>query len=366
MEEQQQPLVSVGMMTYNHGKYIRKALESVLMQEVNFKYEIVIADDYSTDNTRAIIRWYQKKYPDIIKPIFQKKNVGMRLNSDTLRHNCIGKYRATLEGDDYWITTDKLQKQVDFLENNPDFIAIGADFTCVDDYGKACKFPWGDIKYTYCSEDEYTLQHMEQWLLPGHASTMLFRNVFHTCSPEMLKKFEDTMILGDRRTTLFLILQGRIYHKREIVLVRRVLRKSGTSMTSVTTKMNWHATNFGWLIEAERFAREVFHVNIDLSEIKERRWFSSLKVFMKNPSKNNWRVVKQIYNNCGNKKEYKKLAYMKIRQKIKNKFKKDGFFGAIGKSIVYAGQFLKKLIRNRHSKVDKNGKKILQSFSNMS
>ena len=77
-------MVSICCITYNHEKYIREALESFLMQKTNFKYEIVIHDDASTDNTANIIREYVKKYPDIIKPIYQKENQYSKGNSPDL------------------------------------------------------------------------------------------------------------------------------------------------------------------------------------------------------------------------------------------------------------------------------------------
>ena len=115
------PLVSVCIITYNHGKFIVQAIEGVLMQQVNFDYEIIIADDCSTDATTDIIKTYQKKYPDKIKLILQKANVGPYQNWVDLLAAPVGKYIAYFEGDDYWIDALKLQKQVDFLEANNDF-----------------------------------------------------------------------------------------------------------------------------------------------------------------------------------------------------------------------------------------------------
>ena len=112
-------LVSVCIITYNHEKFIAQNLESVLMQKTNFPIEIVIAEDCSTDNTRTIIKEYQDKYPDMIRPIFHNKNVGAISNArDYAIPQCTGKYIALCEGDDYWSDPEKLQKQVDFLENN--------------------------------------------------------------------------------------------------------------------------------------------------------------------------------------------------------------------------------------------------------
>jgi glycosyltransferase involved in cell wall biosynthesis len=115
------PLVSIVTITYNHEKYIRETLESFLAQQVNFQFEIIIADDCSTDTTPKIISEYAKKYPEIFKPILRKKNIGAVPNSVSSLQVANGTYVALCEGDDYWTDPKKLQKQVDFLESNKDF-----------------------------------------------------------------------------------------------------------------------------------------------------------------------------------------------------------------------------------------------------
>lgn len=114
------PDVSIAMLAYNHCQYIEKAIEGVLMQQTTFSYKIIIAEDYSTDNTREIIMGYQQKYPDKFKLILQEKNVGPQQNNHDLLVNLEGKYIAALEGDDYWIDVLKLQKQLDYMEQNPE------------------------------------------------------------------------------------------------------------------------------------------------------------------------------------------------------------------------------------------------------
>jgi glycosyltransferase involved in cell wall biosynthesis len=101
--------------------YIRKAIEGVLIQKVNFSWELIIADDFSTDGTREIVLEYKEKYTDFIKLILQEKNVGAAKNWLDLINAPKSKYIAYFEGDDYWTDPHKLQKQVEFLENNPDF-----------------------------------------------------------------------------------------------------------------------------------------------------------------------------------------------------------------------------------------------------
>ena len=117
----EKPLVSVFMITYNHEKFIAQAIEGVLMQKTNFPFELIIGEDCSTDRTREIVVDYAQRFPEIIKPILHEKNVGMKSNMNTCMQACSGKYTAICEGDDYWIDSLKLQKQVGFLEAHSDF-----------------------------------------------------------------------------------------------------------------------------------------------------------------------------------------------------------------------------------------------------
>lgn len=123
------PLVSICCITYNHAPYIRQCLDSFFMQQCDFDFEVLIHDDASTDGTQEIIKEYQQKYPDIIKPIFQTENQwskGMRGPNPKYNYPRVqGKYIALCEGDDYWTDPLKLQKQVDFLENNPEYSFCG-------------------------------------------------------------------------------------------------------------------------------------------------------------------------------------------------------------------------------------------------
>jgi len=113
--------ISICTVTYNHGPYLAQAIEGVLMQKGDFVLEMIVGEDCSTDNTRAVLREYAEKYPDIIKPIYHAQNVGMLLNSKLCLDACTGDYIAALEGDDYWTDPYKLQKQVGFLEANPEY-----------------------------------------------------------------------------------------------------------------------------------------------------------------------------------------------------------------------------------------------------
>jgi glycosyltransferase involved in cell wall biosynthesis len=113
--------ISVWITTYNHKQFIAEAIESVLMQQTTFTYEIIIGEDCSTDGTRAIVQHYQRQHPDKIRLFLPTANLGMIPMTKASYALCTGRYVAWLDGDDYWTDPSKLQKQVDFLETHPAF-----------------------------------------------------------------------------------------------------------------------------------------------------------------------------------------------------------------------------------------------------
>ena len=131
--------ISVCCLTYNHEKYVRQALESIINQTCTYSIEILINDDASTDQTASIIKEFELKYPNTIKPIYQSQNqrskIGGGMNPTFNFNRARGRYLAFCEGDDYWVSPDKLQNQVDFLERNYDYGAVVTDYNKVNDNG---------------------------------------------------------------------------------------------------------------------------------------------------------------------------------------------------------------------------------------
>ncbi|MCI9486857.1 MAG: glycosyltransferase [Lachnospiraceae bacterium] len=128
--------VSVMILAYNHENYIRQALESVVGQRTNFRFEAVVGEDCSTDGTREIVREYARKYPDVVKPLFRKKNLGACRNVVSTLRRCRGEYVAFLECDDYWTDMEKLQKQADYLDAHPECAGVMTRVAVVDRYGR--------------------------------------------------------------------------------------------------------------------------------------------------------------------------------------------------------------------------------------
>jgi glycosyltransferase involved in cell wall biosynthesis len=111
------------MPAYNHERYLAAALDSVLMQRTDFDYEIVIGEDCSTDDTRSVALQYAERHPGRIRVLAHDRNLGIWENDQAIIRNCRGEYIAWLEADDYWTSPHKLQKQVDLLDQHPDFTA---------------------------------------------------------------------------------------------------------------------------------------------------------------------------------------------------------------------------------------------------
>lgn len=119
------PKVSASIITYNQADYIHRAVEGALKQEVDFPYEIIIGDDGSTDGTRDILLKYQQQYPQLIRLLLHEthweEGIPGRLNNIANLKAARGEYIACCDGDDFWVSSDKLQQQINFLDSNPEF-----------------------------------------------------------------------------------------------------------------------------------------------------------------------------------------------------------------------------------------------------
>lgn len=140
------PKVSILTIAYNQEKYIRQTLESFIMQKTDFKFEIVISDDCSTDKTPEIIMEYARKYPDIFNTTLRKKNIGSWQNFLGVLKEARGEYIALCEGDDYWTDSDKLQKQVNFLDDNSDYALCFHPVRVIFDNNEEKESVYPDIK----------------------------------------------------------------------------------------------------------------------------------------------------------------------------------------------------------------------------
>lgn len=161
--------VSVCIFTYNHEKYIRKCIESVLMQKTNFRFEIVLGEDYSTDRTKEICLDYANIFPEKIRVLDRGKNIGMCENIFGSMKMCNGDYIAILDGDDYWIDPLKLQKQYDFLEKEKEKNLVFHQSLKINEITNDLELFVKEIKESYKFEEI-----LDKWLMA--TGSMFFRS----------------------------------------------------------------------------------------------------------------------------------------------------------------------------------------------
>lgn len=240
-------MVSICCITYNHEPYIRECLDGFLMQKTDFKFEILIHDDASTDKTADIIREYQMQYPDIIKPIYQTENQyskGVRPINKFNFERAKGKYIAMCEGDDYWIDPLKLQKQVDFLESNKNYSMCFSNCKLISNKN----ISHHNIGLSVIEEDkDYNANEiLDNWTIP--TASVLFRNVLDKRYFEILsnnKKF----IYGDIILFLFMAEKGLLFGMSDYFVVYR--RHEG-GVTSATPSLSNFQRQYYHFIEILR------------------------------------------------------------------------------------------------------------------
>lgn len=210
------PLVVIQCLVYNHEKYLRDALEGFVMQKTNFPFIVIVHDDASKDNSGLIIKEYAVKYPDMIYPIIEKENQYAKYKSfegvfkvvDEATNLARGKYIAICEGDDCWTDPFKLQKQVDFMEANPDVALCFHNVDVVRETASKLKF--SKIEDKIYSPDEVYLD----WIVP--TASILMR------ADSLSDKWDKKYINGDIIYILSASLKGKLYGMSQTMGIYRI------------------------------------------------------------------------------------------------------------------------------------------------
>ncbi len=169
-------LLTICLITYNHANYIARAIEGVLEQQTDFEWNLLIADDCSTDGTKEIIKSYKLQHPNKINILLQEKNIGAASNWLELITTPKSKYIAYFEGDDYWTDPNKLQQQVNFLEANPNFSICFTDY-CILKQGNE-ELKTSNIYNNLKTRNEFGLHDViRNNFIP--TLTVMYRNSFH-------------------------------------------------------------------------------------------------------------------------------------------------------------------------------------------
>ena len=210
-------LVSIICKSFNHERYIRKCIDSLVRQKTKFNYEIIVHDDASSDGTADIIREFEKRFPDKIVAIYQKENQHSQKINSTKKFIfpiCRGKYIAICEGDDFWVDDNKLQKQVDFLESHDDYVLCGHSAYYANEDSSLVQnefFNYGNGSRTLSTEEI-----ISGWVMS--TNSLVFR---FSALKEYPVPYKGKARNGDYALMTYLALQGKVYFIDELMSAYR-------------------------------------------------------------------------------------------------------------------------------------------------
>lgn len=255
----EEPLVSVCVVTYNHSPYIRDCLDGALNQNTDFPYEICVGEDESSDGTRAICKEYAEKHPEKIRIFLRsREDVIYSHGYPTGRFNflqtikaCRGKYIALCEGDDYWHDPEKLKKQVEFMEANPDYSMCNSDYDYLNEIsGYFIKHHWRATRHRHDAEEDITpLLLSEQYIV--RTPTALVRSEYLTSIlEEHAEDFDERYRLADSQMWFHLSRKGKVKYFDESMATYRRVPNSVTAMDNLGNRYSfiknvyWHKRSF--------------------------------------------------------------------------------------------------------------------------
>lgn len=224
------PLVSVLMITYNHGQYLADAIEGVIAQQTDFPIELLIGEDCSTDNTREVALDYQRRYPQLIRVVFSEKNVGAALNFKRIAIEARGEYAALCEGDDWWCNPKKLQLQIELFKSDPVIGAVHADHA----FAKMVKGKW-----VITHQSGRWFSKKPSFLITGNIFPTIFTSfclATHTVvyKMEIVKEYVFSCFFDPIALTLDVVLAAYCCSKWQVAFLDQVVSVYRLSMNSAT------------------------------------------------------------------------------------------------------------------------------------
>ncbi|MDC7226166.1 MAG: glycosyltransferase [Spirochaetales bacterium] len=318
--ETSKPLVSISCITYNHEAYIEDALIGFLKQETDFPFEIIIHDDASTDQTAEIIRNYEKKYPKIVKPVYQKENQYSQGNRPTqfIKHLRTGKYIAYCEGDDYWISSKKLQLQIEYMENNPE-----CSMCCHSAYKvNSEKKIIGSIR----PAKQNSVFRIEDVINGGGGFIATNSRVVRKEYTESLPAYYFTAPVGDFPSQIHMALRGKIYYFDECFSAYRIMVK-GSWTERFNFDLNYKRDYYKKIVKTLEEVNK--YTNFKYSDVITKAInYRSLNLFLLENGYNN-RKKNSVYRSLKLKKKvvlFLKYGLNKKLLKFLLKLKSNGIF----------------------------------------
>jgi glycosyltransferase involved in cell wall biosynthesis len=294
-------LVSVAVITYNMERYLQTLLDSILKQQVNFPYEIIIDDDWSPDHSRELILEYQRRYPDIVKPSLRDTNVGGSRNMYGVMKQCRGKYIAILEGDDFWEDKDKLQYQVDFMESHLEYIGMCCNSWCehgeVPTYSDLMRNRTAPRVFSY--KDFMAREFRDR--LPSSTDTWIFQNIFKDGDYPLF--YEAHNMIWDQSLILILYGKGKVYANPKVMSHHRsVVKKDGTNYQSKIAQKNCLYGDSQMYQAMEEYMETVLHKECrPFYLVRGNVWVDAIFRAIKSNDKNDKEIAKKIWDDQSRK-----------------------------------------------------------------
>ena len=335
--------VSVLCTAYNHEKFLRKCLDGFVMQKTNFKFEVIVHDDASTDGTKKIIEEYVEKYPEIIVPIYQIENQyskGLGIVDTIMFPLSKGKYIALCEGDDYWCDENKLQLQFDFMESHPECSACFHNSIKRDLFGKSEDVyfnNWSDIHYL-TAEDVICQYYV-------HTSSYFERREYF-----VKKDYQKKYWFGDYVRLTGLFLQGKLAVLPQVMSVYNANNADGVTYYVYASKdENKFVNKLSLIIEYLKKFNEISNEEYNLEV--------SRKINMVNYSIDSLMLIRYMKENKSNKNIKAIITRIKKNPQYKVELKNLSLKNRIRTQLKYnVPVFLYKMIAGK--KYKNNGKKF--------
>ena len=314
-ENTNEVVVSIVVVSYNHEKFIEKALRSILSQKTNYSYEIIIGDDASTDKSPEIIKRIADEYSDIVVAVLREKNIGAAKNWYDLLCMARGRYIAACDGDDYWCDDTRIQNQVDFLECNPKYGGICARVRLIDEAGNSLPNSiMGNSSFFLYDNSIFTWKDFEQWLMPGHNSAMMTR-----LDLKQVKQMKDLFLshssVVDRIGVLYGLLSGEIYCANNVVSCYRILNSTNHFMAQYQ-KNNLRDEDVRMMQAIENFVHNECDDSFSLEPIKRDRFVAAISIWLKKNTKRNRQVLWNIWSESDKKLIYSWILIKTIAIKL--------------------------------------------------
>lgn len=316
----EQPLVSVICITYNHEKYIAQAIESFLMQKTTFPFEVLICDDASTDSTQSIIRKYEEKSPSIIHAIYQTENQHSsgKSNIPLLMQRAKGKYFAVCEGDDYWTDEYKLENQVTIMEAHSECTGCCHNTKAVNETGIPHA---GKIQSIHYRKEDVILDksYLKANCRFCRTPSILIRASVMPKTSEEWEKYNRCKANGDMKLSAIVAATGKMYFiAKNMADYRYVTTPGSGSWNARNRDKNINLIVYNSLENIKAYIEDAYHCEICYDDYCTWLFLNALKQYVKKRTEENRTILRSLFEKVTNNRILAKGIFHYIANKIKN------------------------------------------------